>query len=74
VSVGAVEVAVHGWDVAQSCGHPRPIPSPLSKALLTVAPTLVTQFDRPVRFAAARYASPDANPSDRLLAYLGRRP
>jgi uncharacterized protein (TIGR03086 family) len=74
VSVGAVEVAVHGWDVAQSCGYPRPIPSPLSESLLTVAPTLVTQFDRPVRFAAARYASPDASPSDRLVAYLGRRP
>jgi uncharacterized protein (TIGR03086 family) len=74
VSVGAVEVAVHGWDVAQSCGHPRPIPSPLSEALLTVAPTLVTQFDRPVRFSAARYASPDASPSDQLVAYLGRKP
>jgi uncharacterized protein (TIGR03086 family) len=73
-SAGAVEVAVHGWDVAQSCGRPRPIPSALSEALLTVAPALVTDFDRPVRFAAPRFAPPPASPSDRLVAYLGRRP
>jgi len=48
-SAGALEVVVHGWDVAASCGAPRPIPDNLAAALLRLAPVLVTDADRPAR-------------------------
>ncbi|HJQ47798.1 MAG TPA: TIGR03086 family metal-binding protein [Amycolatopsis sp.] len=73
-STGAVEVAVHGWDVAQACGRPRPIPPALAEELLEVAPFFVTDLDRPGRFDPAVASSPTAPASERLLAFLGRRP
>ncbi|TNC18857.1 TIGR03086 family metal-binding protein [Amycolatopsis alkalitolerans] len=71
---GAVEVAVHGWDVAQACGDRRPIPEPLAEELLELAPFFVTGEDRPVRFGPPRRVSPLAGASDRLLAFVGRDP
>jgi uncharacterized protein (TIGR03086 family) len=73
-NMGAVEVAVHGWDVAKSCGHPLAIPPSLGRALLGIIPLLVTTADRPSRFAAPYRTSAFASPGDRLVAYLGRRP
>jgi uncharacterized protein (TIGR03086 family) len=71
---GAVEVAVHGWDVAQACGHGRPIPPRLAGELLRLSPLLVTSGDRPGRFAAPVTVPPRASQGDRLIAFLGRRP
>jgi uncharacterized protein (TIGR03086 family) len=73
-STGAVEVAVHGWDVAQACGADRPIPRALADELLDLCTLLVTDLDRPARFAAAVAVSPHADSGDRLLAFLGRKP
>lgn len=73
-SAGALEVAVHGWDVAVACGAQRPLPEELAADLLRVAPVLVTPFDRPGRFAPALTTQPGDSASDRLLAFLGRRP
>ncbi|MCS7481663.1 TIGR03086 family metal-binding protein [Umezawaea endophytica] len=67
---GALEVAVHGWDVAHACGETRPIPRALADELYPVALLLVSDADRPARFAAP--VEPET-PADRLLAYLGRR-
>jgi uncharacterized protein (TIGR03086 family) len=66
---GALEVAVHGWDVARACGVARPIPPALADELYPLALLLVSDADRPARFAAP--VRP-ATPADRLLAYLGR--
>jgi uncharacterized protein (TIGR03086 family) len=71
---GAVEVAAHGWDVAQACGHGRPIPPGLAEELLLLSPLLVTAADRPARFAWPVIVPPPASPGDRLLAFLGRAP
>lgn len=73
-SAGALEVAVHGWDVARACGRPRPIPPALAEEMLDLSPLLVTGADRPARFAAPAPPAPAASPSDRLLAFLGRHP
>lgn len=70
--VGAIEIAVHGWDVARACGEWRPIPSALSVELLQLAPTFVTPVDRPGRFAVPLEVGGSADPSARLLAFLGR--
>jgi uncharacterized protein (TIGR03086 family) len=71
---GAVEIAVHGWDVARACGRHRPIPAPLAEELLLLSRVLVTEADRPVRFAAPVHVPAAASPSDRLVAFLGRDP
>lgn len=73
-STGAVEVAAHGWDVAQACGVARPIPRPLAEELLELVPLFVTDLDRPGRFDPAVAIAPGAGASDRLLAFLGRHP
>jgi uncharacterized protein (TIGR03086 family) len=69
-----VEIAVHGWDVAQACGRPRPIPPQLAEELLQLAPLLVTDADRPGRFAPPVAVPAGASPGDRLVAFLGRGP
>ncbi|MEU0027715.1 TIGR03086 family metal-binding protein [Streptomyces sp. NPDC006335] len=71
-AVGAVEIAVHGWDVARSCGRPRPIPEGLAAELLSVARCVVGEEDRGVRFAAPVAVPPGAPAGTRLLAFLGR--
>lgn len=74
VRVGALEVAVHGWDVAESCGTGRDMPVALAEELLAVAPLLVTDADRPARFGEIVRAEPGADAERRLVAFLGRDP
>jgi len=79
-AAGAVEIAVHGWDISHACGDHRPIPPALALDLLLIAPLLVTEADRhppagghPL-FAAPVTAAQAASPSSRLAAFLGRAP
>jgi uncharacterized protein (TIGR03086 family) len=72
MTAGALEVAVHGWDLAAACGVGRPLPPGLAEVLLREAPLLVTQADRPARFAAPHPPPPGATATDRLVAFLGR--
>lgn len=71
-SAGAMEIAVHGWDVAAACGERRPLPDRLARDLLRIAPVLVTPEDRPARFGPELPVPPGAAPGERLLAFLGR--
>jgi uncharacterized protein (TIGR03086 family) len=73
-AVGALEITVHGWDIAEACRCPRPIPPALATSMLAVIPLVVTQVTRSVQFAGAIPAAPQACPSDRLVALLGRNP
>ncbi|WP_129664856.1 TIGR03086 family metal-binding protein [Phytoactinopolyspora endophytica] len=73
-ATGALEIAVHGWDVAQACGTDRPMPTEFAEQMLSLAPLLVTEADRPARFAAPLNMPESATPHDHLLAFLGRRP
>jgi uncharacterized protein (TIGR03086 family) len=73
-AAGALEIAVHGWDVARACGRNRPIPPDLAEELLTCATLFVSDADRPARFAAPVELSAGAGPGERLLAFLGRDP
>lgn len=69
--VGALEVVVHGWDVARTVGSDWQLPADLAARLLPVAREVVG--DRAHRFAPALDPrSPGA--ADRLLAHLGRDP
>jgi uncharacterized protein (TIGR03086 family) len=69
---GAVEIAVHGWDVSAARGRGEPIPPALATRMLGLCPLLVTRRDG--LFAAPVEVPPEASPGDRLIAYLGRVP
>jgi uncharacterized protein (TIGR03086 family) len=71
---GAVEMAVHGWDIAHACGQPRRIPRLIATEMLELAPLLVPAFIRPTLFAEPVPIPSHAAPGDRLLAFLGRAP
>ena len=71
---GAMEIAVHGWDISVACGVARAIPSSLAAVLLPIAPLLITADTRLGLFAdPVRLADP-AGLGDELVAFLGRRP
>jgi len=69
---GAIEIAVHGWDVSQACGQHRPIPDALAASLLAIAPLLIPETGRHPQFSPPVIATAQAGPGDRLVAYLGR--
>jgi uncharacterized protein (TIGR03086 family) len=71
-SAGAVEIAVHGWDVAQACGEDRPIPARLAEELLHLSLLFVTPRDRPGRFGPPVAPRSPAGPGEQLVAFLGR--
>ena len=73
-AAGAIEVAVHGWDISVACGIRRPIPPALATSLLPVAPLLIPHATRAGLFADPVPVPKTADPSDRLVAFLGRQP
>ena len=74
VMAGAVEIAVHGWDISMACGAAEPIPSGLASDLLPIAALLAPRGARAGLFADAVDVSERADPGDLLVAFLGRRP
>ena len=73
-ATGAIELAVHGWDISVAGGAGRPIPPVLATDLLDVTPWLVTDATRAGLFADAVRVTPLAGPGDKLVAMLGRTP
>lgn len=70
---GALEIAVHGWDVAQTTGSQQRLPPCLAIDLVPAAQALVAPDDRGVRFAEP-VPTGCGEPADvRLLGWLGRR-
>jgi len=70
--VSALEIAVHGWDVAVATGQQRRLPEDLAVRLYAVALAVVTPDERGRRFGPAVPVAPSAPTSTRLLAHLGR--
>jgi uncharacterized protein (TIGR03086 family) len=71
---GAVEIAVHGWDIAVTCGGPGTVPPGLASELLPIAALLAPRGTRDGLFADPVPVADLACPGDRLVAFLGRRP
>jgi uncharacterized protein (TIGR03086 family) len=69
---GAVEIAVHGWDVSAALGRAEEIPAGLATRMLGLYPLLVAS--RAGLFGPPVEVSPQASPGHRLVAYLGRNP
>ena len=72
VATAALEITVHGWDVAQATGAATPIPDQLARHLLPVARSVVSDVDRGVRFSAPLPTPVEATDDVRLRAFLGR--
>jgi uncharacterized protein (TIGR03086 family) len=72
VAMAALEIAVHGWDVAQATGRRTPIPHDLALGLQPVAARVVRPGDRGSRFGPARRPAAPSTPADALVAFLGR--
>jgi uncharacterized protein (TIGR03086 family) len=72
--VGAIEFAAHGWDISAACRTYRPIPAGLAGRLLELAPLLITDLTRRPEFGPPSPVPAGADPSDRLVGFLGRRP
>jgi uncharacterized protein (TIGR03086 family) len=73
-SAAALEIAVHGWDIAQAGGHERSIPPELAGDLLPVAARLLADDNRHPLFGPPVPLAETACPGDQLVAFLGRRP
>ncbi len=73
-AAGAIEIAVHGWDISEACGISRPVPPGLAAVLLPIAPLVITPDTRPGLFADPVRLPGPAGPGDQLVAFLGRRP
>jgi uncharacterized protein (TIGR03086 family) len=71
---GAIEIAVHGWDIAVACGACRPVPPGLAAVLLPIAELSITPATRPGLFADPVRLPGPAGPGDQLIAFLGRQP
>jgi uncharacterized protein (TIGR03086 family) len=71
---GAIELAVHGWDVARACGSGRRTPPGLATAVLEAATSLVDDTTRQTAFGPPVPVPAAADPEDRLVAFLGRQP
>lgn len=71
---GAMEVTVHGWDIAVACGANRPLPTGLATVLLATAPLLIPAHARAGLFADPVRLRGPARAGDELVAFLGRQP
>jgi uncharacterized protein (TIGR03086 family) len=82
---GAVEIAVHGWDVSaararagrgsagcEGAVQEAPIPAALATRMLHLGPLLVA--GREGLFGVPVEVPAQASPGDRLVGYLGRHP
>jgi uncharacterized protein (TIGR03086 family) len=72
--IGALEIAVHGWDISQASGTCQPIPQMLAIDLLAIAVLLVPRDGRYPLFAPPVSVTAERSPSDQLVAFLGRTP
>ena len=69
----AVELAVHGWDIATTCGIEGDMAPGLATELLAVA-RRVLPWPRSPLFAPEVVPVRRAGPEELLVAFLGRRP
>lgn len=70
--VAALEITVHGWDVARTIGADRPLPEPLAVALLDPAARAATDPASAGAFAPPLPVPAGAPAGVRVLALLGR--
>jgi uncharacterized protein (TIGR03086 family) len=71
-SANLLEVVVHGWDISQATGEATDIPLELAEPILEFAQMAIGEEQRGVQFADD--LGTGDTPSERLVAFLGRKP
>ncbi len=74
LAINLLDTTTHCWDVARASGQDASLPDDLAATVLGVCQGAVAEVIRPPRFGPAIAVGGDARPTDRLVAFLGRRP
>lgn len=74
MQAGTIELTTHGWDIAVASDRSHRIPEHLAGDVLGLATSLISDHERGTKFGARIDASATVPMSDRLTAFLGRRP
>ncbi|MGF1599150.1 MAG: TIGR03086 family metal-binding protein [Acidimicrobiales bacterium] len=75
ISINLLDTATHSWDIARATGQPEALPTELADMILGVSQQVVSDDVRRVAgFAPAIGAADDADPTTKLVAFLGRQP
>ena len=70
----ALDILVHGWDLAVATGQDATLDDALAEPALGFARETITDDSRASRIGPEVPVPADASATDRLVAYLGRRP
>jgi uncharacterized protein (TIGR03086 family) len=70
----AVDVLVHGWDLATATGQPAALADDLAETALAFARQTITDDSRAPRIGPEIAVAADAPATDRLVAFFGRQP
>jgi uncharacterized protein (TIGR03086 family) len=74
-NINALDTLVHGWDIARGTGQDAALDPALAEASLAFAQRFVPDDVRGSGFMKPAVAvGDDASPTDRLVAFCGRRP
>jgi uncharacterized protein (TIGR03086 family) len=75
ISVNLVDTSTHAWDVATATGQDAALPEELAAAVLGVAEGFVgPELRQAVGIGPALPVTDDASATDRLVAFMGRKP
>jgi uncharacterized protein (TIGR03086 family) len=74
LGINTCDVYLHGWDIAQATGQDAQLDDELGAELLTFIKQFLPAEPRDENFGPVVEVASDASPSDRLLAYSGRKP
>jgi uncharacterized protein (TIGR03086 family) len=69
-----LDIAVHGWDLAQATSQPAGLDDALATHVLAFAEQAITPGSRAPRIGPAVPVAVDAPLTERLVAFLGRQP
>jgi uncharacterized protein (TIGR03086 family) len=77
LGIALADATVHGWDLAKATGQPATIDDDIAESLYQMVTQMLApkgSFPRQTAFKEPVVVGEDASSTDKLLAYLGRRP
>lgn len=72
--INLLDTATHTWDIATATGQPARLPDDVATSALEVSRITITPEIRPGRFGPEVSAPAGADPTELLVAFLGRQP
>jgi uncharacterized protein (TIGR03086 family) len=72
--INLLDTATHSWDLARATGQPAALPDGVAIAALEASRATISPEIRQGRFGPEVVVPDDADPTDRLVAFLGRTP